>query len=77
MPSNVDTLLFSWKNWFGKHGSNLWNMVPACLMSLVWKEWNRHTFEDMENSLDQLKTMFALPFLIGPGCGILHIVLLF
>ena len=59
MLSNVDTLSFSWKNWFGKHGSNLWNMVPACLMSLVWKEWNRHTFEDMENSFDQLKTMFA------------------
>ena len=59
MLSNVDTLLFSWKNWFGKHGSDLWNMVPACLMWLVWKERNRHTFEDMENSLDQLKTMFA------------------
>ena len=57
MLSNVDTLLFSWKNWFGKHGSDLWNMVPACLMWLVWKERNRHTFEDMENSLDQ--SMFA------------------
>ena len=47
------------RNWFGKQDSDIWNMVPACLMWLVWREWNRHTFEDMESHLDQLKTLFA------------------
>ena len=44
---------------------------------LVWKERNRCTFEDMESSLDQLKTLFARTLLIGPGFGVSHSVLLF
>ena len=51
MLGNVSSLLFSQRNWFGKHGSNIWNMVLACLMWLVWKEWYRRTFEDMKNFL--------------------------
>ena len=47
------------ENWLVKHGSDTWNMVPACLMWLIWKEWNRRTFEDTESSLDQLKTLLA------------------
>ena len=52
-------------------------MVPDCLMWLVWKERNSRTFEDMESSLDQLKTLFACTLLISPGFGVSHIVLLF
>ena len=51
MLGNVSSLLFSKRNWFGKHGSNIWNMVLACLMWLVWKEWYRCTFADMKNIL--------------------------
>ena len=50
---------FSWRNYFDKHSSDIWNMVPACLMWLVWKEQNRHTFEELESYLDQLKTLFS------------------
>ena len=46
MSGNVASLLFSWRNWFGKHGLDIWHMVPACLMWLVWKERNRCTLED-------------------------------
>ena len=32
MPRTVSSLLFAWRNWFGKHLSTIWNMVPTCLM---------------------------------------------
>lgn len=28
----VRDLLFGWRNWFGKHSSDIWNVVPFCLM---------------------------------------------
>ena len=36
---------------------NVWNMVPACLMRLTWKECNARTFEDTERSVDLLKSL--------------------
>ena len=35
-------------------------MVPACLMWLIWRERNNHTFEDIVRSIDLLK-----PILVG------------
>ena len=55
MLETVSSLLFAWRNWFGKHLSTIWNMVPACLMWLVWQEHNTHTLEDNERLLDLLK----------------------
>ena len=40
IPNTIFSLLFSWRNWLGTHSSNVWNMVPACLMWLIWKERN-------------------------------------
>jgi len=34
-------------------------MVPICLMWLEWKERNARTFEDIERSIDLLKTLLA------------------
>ena len=31
LPGNVISFLFSWRNWFGKYGLDIWNMVLACL----------------------------------------------
>ena len=45
MWKTVSALLFAWRNWFGKHLSIIWKMVPVCLMWLVWKECNTHIFE--------------------------------
>ena len=39
-----------WRNWFGKHSSNIMNFVPLCLMWLLWKEQINHTFEDTDSS---------------------------
>ena len=59
MPSTVVPLLFAWRNWLGNYSSNVWNMIPACLMWLVWKECNARTFEDIERPIDPLKTLLV------------------
>ena len=35
MPNTVVSLLFAWRNWLGTYSSNVWNMVPTCLMWLI------------------------------------------
>ena len=50
-------LLSCWHQWLGKHNSNIWNLIPGCLMWNVWLEQNRHSFENMEKTLDELKVL--------------------
>ena len=57
MPGSVESLVFCWSNWLGKFPSNIWNMVPGCLMWVVWMEINRHSFEAKEKSLVQLQAL--------------------
>ena len=57
MPGSVESLVFCWYNWFGKFSLNIWNMVPGCLMWVIWMERNRRSFEDLEKSLDQLQAL--------------------
>ena len=45
--------------WLGTYSSKVWNLVPTCLMWLVWKERNARTFEDVESPIDKLKTLLA------------------
>ena len=70
MPKTVVSLLSTWWNWSGIHSSNVWNMVPACLMWLTWKEHNAQTFEDTKRTVDLLKslqtrTLFEWPHIWG------------
>ena len=63
MPYTVVSLFFfAWRNWLGTYSSNVWNMVPTCLMWLEWKQRNARTFEDIERSIDLLKTLLARTF---------------
>ena len=59
MSDTIVSLLFAWRNWLGTHFSKVWNVVPACLMWLVWKERNARTFEDIERSIDMVKNLMA------------------
>ena len=59
MPDTIVSLLFAWRNWLGTYFSNVWNMVPACLMWLVWKERNAQTFEDIERPIDMFKNLLV------------------
>ena len=38
MPGLVADLLFCWYHWFGKHNSNIWNLVIGCLIWTIWTE---------------------------------------
>ena len=59
MPRTVVSLLFAWENFLGLHYSLIWNMVPACLMWLIWKERNTCNFEDVEKSAEFLKSLLV------------------
>ena len=70
MPKTIVSLLSTWWNRLGIHSSNVWNMVPACLMWLTWKEHNAQTFEDNKRTVDLLKslqtrTLFEWPHIWG------------
>ena len=43
----------------GNFSSNVWNMVPACLMWLIWRERNSRTFEDIGRPVDLLESFLA------------------
>ena len=59
ISGNVADMLFSWWNGLGRHSSDIWNLVPLCLMWIVWKGCNRCTFEDVSNSNCQHLDCFA------------------
>ena len=46
MSGLVEDLLFCWYHWLGKHSSDIWDLVPGCLMWTIWAEWNQQSFED-------------------------------
>ena len=54
MPGSVADLLFCWYHWLGKHSSNIWDLVPGCLLWTIWTERNRRSFEDEEKTVVQL-----------------------
>ena len=54
MPRGVLDLLAGWRNWFGKHSSDVWNLAPLCVMWSVWRERNNHTFENVTHSVGWL-----------------------
>ena len=35
MLGSAASLLFCWRNWFGKYGLDVWNMVLGCLMWII------------------------------------------
>ena len=58
MLGSMAGLLSCWHQWLGKHNSNIWNLIRGCLMWIVWLEWNRHSFENMEKMLDEWKVLY-------------------
>ena len=44
MSGSVAGLLSSWHQWLGMHNSEIWNLVPGCLMWIVWLERNCRSF---------------------------------
>ena len=46
----------------GKHSSDVWNLLPLCLMWFVGRECTWHTFEDLDSSRTQLLATFSRTF---------------
>uniref|UniRef100_A0A2N9GH27 Reverse transcriptase domain-containing protein n=1 Tax=Fagus sylvatica TaxID=28930 RepID=A0A2N9GH27_FAGSY len=59
LPAKVIDLLYGWFNGFGKHSSDIWNLVPHCLMWSLWHERNSRIFEDKEQSLLHMQESFV------------------
>jgi hypothetical protein len=59
LPAKVIELLFRWFNGFGKHSSDIWNLVLLCLMWSLWQERNSRIFEGKEKSLLHLQEYFV------------------
>ena len=68
MPGSVAGLLSCWHQWHGKHNSDIWNLVPGCLMWIVWLERNCQSFEDKEKTLDELKLLYQRSLLEWSRC---------
>ena len=54
MPSTVEDLLFCWFHWLGKHSSDIWDLVPGCVMWTIWSDQNRRAFKDEGKTVVQL-----------------------
>ena len=68
--------LSSWHQWLGKHNSEIWNLVPGCLMWIVWLERNRRSVEDKEKTLEELRFYANAVYWSGLVIGVLLSVLL-
>lgn len=42
-----------------KHTSDIWVLVPLCLMCRTWRKSNRRTFKDVDGSDNQLLASFS------------------
>lgn len=38
--------------------SDVWRAIPLCLLWLIWKEYDRRAFEDVERPLMELSCSF-------------------
>ena len=66
MPCSVMELLACWSNKFNKlRSKELWRIIPHCLMWVIWRVRNTHTFDGNERSIHELKLLFFQTFLIG------------
>ena len=68
MPGSVVSLLSCWHQWLGKHNSDIWNLVPGCLMWIVWLEHNHRSFENKEKMLDELNVLCQRSLLEWSHC---------
>ena len=67
LSGRVADLLLGWRNWLGKHSSDIWNLVHSCLIWTVWCERDSCTFEDKWSSVDSFLDYLLVHYLIGLG----------
>ena len=71
LPKRMFDPLAGWRNCLGKHSSDIWILVPQCVVWIIWRECNNHISEDLESSKDQL--IHCLQALCFIGLSISHL----
>ena len=58
MPNKVVDLMACW--WYGGNSRSVvvWKMMPLCLMWCVWRERNDRNFDNLERTLEEIKSFF-------------------
>ena len=64
--TQIDSRLALWLvNQLGKHSSQIWNLVPLCILWCIWKERNQRTFEDLVSPVIKCLLLLVELFLNG------------
>ena len=79
MPHKAIELFESWQGMFGRHrNTDLWRIVPHCLLWCIWRKRNARSFEGCERSMLEIKSFFFYTLsLIGVWSFVILLVLPF
>jgi hypothetical protein len=64
-PNSVKDLFACWWPGGNSQSAVFWKMVPLCIMWCLWRERNDRSFENLERTLEELKSFFLLILLFG------------
>ena len=59
LSKSVPELFFGWRNLLGKNQSQIWNLIPSCIIWTLWRERNNRTFENVERTDSQFNELFS------------------
>ena len=59
LPRGVLDVFFGWYNGLGKLHLKVWNMVPPCILWILWRKRNSRIFENTERTASQLQELFS------------------
>ena len=63
MPKRVVGLMMCWNWWDTKNFIGvIWNAIPLCITWIIWKEYNKRTFEGLEHLLTNVKLSLLCTF---------------
>ncbi len=59
MPCHVLALLTCWSSGFKRYKfADIWDLIPHCVMWVIWGERNARSFEDSDRMAQELKQFF-------------------
>ena len=59
MPNSVLDLMACWWSTGNSRSAVAWKMVPLCLMWCIWRERNNRDFDNLERTMEELKSFFS------------------
>ena len=66
LPCHVLELLTCWSVNFKRYKSAaIWELIPHCILWVIWRERNARSFEDSSRTIQELKQFFLYSLFIG------------